>query len=414
MSAGSFKKKETTWLVFVLLQPFIGLLASLKYYKSPWVKNILWFFVVFYGFTLVISNSGIDANRIRDSLLIWHNTAMSFSNLVSLFYSESSTYLDVVQPTIMFLVSRLTSNYHVIFAVYGLVFGYFYSRNIWYILDRSGKKIENYNLVLIITFASVIGFWNINGFRMYSAAHVFFFGAIRFLLEGKKKGLLIASTSLFFHFSFMLPVVSLILFSLIKNRIHFFYIFFVVTFFMSEINITFVRDILLDYFPSIFDQKINGYVNETYAENIAFQGGQMVWYARIYYDVLRWVVVVYLSVLYFTGLKQIQMSKKLTNLFCYSLFFIGIINIVAHIPSMGRFYAVGNMFAIAFVFLYMQNFPFTKLMKNLNLIMMLPLLLYLIVVFRLATDTMGIITVLGNPLIALFFNPDIAIIQLLK
>ena len=42
--------------------------------------------------------------------------------------------IDFVEPLISTIVSSFTSNYKILFAIYGLIFGFFYSRNIWILL----------------------------------------------------------------------------------------------------------------------------------------------------------------------------------------------------------------------------------------------------------------------------------------
>ena len=135
--------------LFLLIQPFAGVLVALKHYRESWSKNMIWFFIAFYGFTLVISNTAIDANRVRDALSVWHHTRMNFSNFTELFFSESSGFIDFVQPLSMFIVSRFTDNHNILFGFYGLIFGFFYSRNIWYLFDHLKENDRFFNLLLI-------------------------------------------------------------------------------------------------------------------------------------------------------------------------------------------------------------------------------------------------------------------------
>jgi len=182
------------WILF-LIHPLTAVVTAFANYRSSFAKNIVWLFVAFYGFTMVISDEGMDANRYRDDFLTLTKTEITAKSFVGMLYQEDSQYVDVAQPLISLLVSRLTNDPRILFAVFGLIFGYFYSRNIWFLLDRSGKGVKGSSLIYLLTFAIVIGFWSISGFRMWTAAHIFFFGSAKYFFENKKTGILISATS---------------------------------------------------------------------------------------------------------------------------------------------------------------------------------------------------------------------------
>ena len=160
---------------------------ALRNYRLSFAKNIVWLFVIFYGFTIVIEDKAMDASRIIDKFEAAAKTQITTRNFISLLYDKDSQTLDIIEPVLVFLVSRVTTNWHFLFAVFGLIFGFFYSRNIWYLIDRAGGQIKKINLINILVFSVLVGFWQINGFRFWTATHMFFFGAMPFLLERKKK-----------------------------------------------------------------------------------------------------------------------------------------------------------------------------------------------------------------------------------
>ncbi len=144
---------------------------------------------------------------------------MNLRELWQSFYSDSSGYVDILQPMVTYLVSRFTDNPTILFTIFGLIFGYFYSRNIWYVLGKIHGGITLVLFVFVLTFALINPIWNINGFRMWTAAQIFLYGTLPYLLEGKSKGLIWAAVSVFVHFSFLLPLTVLVLFFFSKNKI---------------------------------------------------------------------------------------------------------------------------------------------------------------------------------------------------
>jgi hypothetical protein len=89
-------------------------------------------------------------------------------------------------------------------------------------------------------------------------------------------------------------------------------------------------------------------------------------------------------------------------------------NISRLVPSGGRFITASNLFALAIIILYIQHGPKETLLSKIIPISIPILLLYCVIQVRISFDTMGVFTVLGNPVSVLFFNKDIAIINLIK
>lgn len=391
------------WILFVI-HPVSALLLAIVNYKASFAKNIVWLFVAFYGFTMVVSDEGMDASRYRDNFIHFTVSDLGAKDFVNQLYKEGSSYVDVAEPLISFAVSRFTGDPRVLFAVFGLIFGYFYSRNIWFLLERVTGNISKVNLIYIFVFAIIVGFWQINGFRMWTAAHIFFYGAIKYLYDNRKIGILISAISILFHFSFMFPVSLLILFVFIPKRISFLYWFFIVSSFLSEINIDVVSSTLTNILPGVFHSRIQGYTSQGYAEVLADEMMERNWRYILYGKSIKWVLIVYLSLIYFNGIKFIKENPAFKTLFCFSLYFMALTNVVSNIPSIGRFFMVAYLFVYAFIFLYLQNAPDFRFRKTAHLFAWPLLFFYCFGMVNIALSTIGIVTVLGNPII--LFSPS--------
>ena len=128
---------------------------------------------------------------------------------------------------------------------------------------------------------------------------------------------------------------------------------------------------------------------------------------------LKWFVFGSFVYIYLRGIKKIKIHKQLYNLFNFSLLFYAIVNVLSVIPSVGRFYAVANMLALAFIFLNLQMLPdnYSPWLKKIGM----PLLLIFIMVrLRFAFDFMGSSLVLGNPITAFFIENEIPLIEFVK
>ena len=416
-SRSTVRKRPNIWIPF-LISPFITLLYGLKNYRQPWAKNTVWLFVVFFGMTLTVISDGPDINRHISQLENFHQFKISWDTFYASIYSDTPNpatgrvYLDVYQPLLTYLVSFFTANFHVLYTFVGLVFGYFYSRNIWFLIDNAGVKIKKENLILVLTFAFIVSFSSMQSIRMWTAAHVFFFGGFLYLFYNNKKGLWIALLAPLIHFSYLFALVPLAVFYLLRSRLHLYFGFYAATFFIGEIEMGVIRETLMSILPDIFHGRIEAYAGDPSGEEGAGDGRR--WYAQYYGMALRITIFAFVTIMYFEGRKFIAANPALLALFSFALLFFGAANVMDLVSSGGRFYSVASLFGMASIFLYLQHAPREKLMRRLLPFAYPALALYVIVAVRIAFDWISVMTILGNPVLRLFGNIDIALIELIR
>lgn len=409
------KRKNRVYIFLLfLISPFLSLLLAIYNYRAEWAKNVVWFFVAFYGYSLVISNETMDANSYRDKFFQISESEFSFDNFAATLYNEETQYVDVLQPVITYGVALFTSNYKILFLVFALIFGYFYSRNIWYLLENIEGKLKKENIIWIFTFAIIVGFWQINGFRMWTAAHIYFYGAIRYLNENKKSGLVLALSSILMHFSFVLPVLVLFAYAVIGNRIHLYFWFLIATFFITEINFASLNQFLKSILPDIFSNKVDAYTHRGGEIENQRSISNLNWYAIYYVKILRWILISIMSIIYFKGLKLLKEKIALYTLYNFVILFLAVSNIMTLIPSGGRFFTVAALFSTTMIVFYFEKFKSNAFLKRFSSASKVGVLLYCVVAFRIGLDTIGIMAIFGNFFTETFMNIDIALIDVLK
>lgn len=398
-------------IALFIISPLLALIQSIKHYKQAWAKNGLWLFIIFYGFTMV-KPEAMDSYRYVLKLKNLYNMPLSWDNFIFHLYSEEGGKVDIYQPIVTYVLSFFTDNGNVLFAVYGLVFGYFYSRNIWLLIDQIKEyKMTNSLWVILFTFACIIGFWELNGVRMWTAAHIFFYGAFLSLVYKEKKGLIIALLSILVHFSFMLPVGLLLLFKFGRAPWRLTYFAYMFSFFIAELNIQAIQNTLLNYAPEFLLPKVDTYLGEEYIESVRGAVKEVNWYIIYYQKSLSWFIAIGITIIYFS--KSFKISKALKSLIGFSLLFLTVGNIVSQLPSGGRFLMVAQLFSLAFIFIYMLENKYSKTSRLLT--MLTPLLVfYIIVSIRTSFNTITLGTVMTNPIIAIFAELPIPLIDLIK
>ena len=411
------------WYLF-LLSPFITGILAIKNYRSPWAKNIIWAFVVFYGFTFGMSqestlgNQSADITRYSRELKDFYKKDLSFSKIVKLYRNNDD--IDILRLTLAIAISRVTDSQQVLTAIYGLIFGFFYSRNIWFVLDRIKGKIKPVALLLLVAYILVDPIWNINGFRFNTAVQIFIYGLLPFLFEGKKKGIIIGSLSFLVHFSFLLPIAALVLYSLLGNRTILYFIFFIASIFTSAINITVVNDVIDENAPEALADRTATYRNEDRVENFREGTGfadtsASSWHLLYYLKALHYSIMAFLIFLFYKR-KIIEQnnSNRLLNSLSFALLFWGVANIMNSLPSGSRFFAVAALAALPMLILYIQNLPKEKYLSKKVIFASPALLLFIIVSIRIGFYSLSVNTFLANPIILFITDYNFALNDLIK
>jgi hypothetical protein len=109
----SSRRQEVLYYLSFILWPFGILLAALKHWKQAWTKNVFWIFCIYFGYTFIIGPEGPDSvESVWDAnLLVYYaRSDMSLTELWGSIYSESSEFVDIFLPLIIYLTSRLTEN----------------------------------------------------------------------------------------------------------------------------------------------------------------------------------------------------------------------------------------------------------------------------------------------------------------
>ena len=390
--------------ILFLVWPLLALVSAFKNYSSKWGKNVLWGFVAFYGLVFAIGaeSQESDINRYVNEVVYLHAIDMSPSEVVQ--YYLDSAEVDVLRTIIAVTISRITDSQAILTLVYGIIFGFFFSRNIWYVLEHLKGKIKPITLLLLCCFFLVVPIWNINGFRFWTATHIYIYGILPFLFEGKKSRILFCLGSILVHFAFLIPISILMGYLIAGNRLFIYFSFFVTTFFISEINLTVLNNLIENYAPVLVQERSSSYRLENKVE--AFREGtgrDTVWYAIWYGKALRWSVMGFLVILFFKGRSFFENNNKWLSLICFTLLFYGIANLFSSLPSGGRYLSIANLMALALIILYIQNREQEIAMERFVWVATPALLLFVVVASRIGLYSMSATSILGNPIIAMFF-----------
>lgn len=398
----------------VFVWPFMALVMALLNYRSSWSKNIVWFFSSFFGYNLVIANEEVDANRYREYLKRYHETIdtglIEFLSQIARGDIEKGDYL---QPTLTYLVSRFTDDHRILFATFGLVFGYFYSRNIWMLLEKIDKKIVLNALPFLVLFAFIVPIWDMNGFRFWTATHIFVYGALNVLIDGRKKYLLLSASSLLVHLAFLFPVLILVIHQIIGNRRIVFIGLFFVSFFFLRVDIPMILNVIPQNSNSVVDEKLKYYTHKEYVATREQMASEAIWFMRWRDEGLKYIFLGLFIWLFITQRGRIK-KQNLESLFYFSILILAVSNVLTVIPSGGRYIKISYLFITAFLFLFIQNLPAKYWIRRINLLTTVPILFYIVIELRVGLDYVGMNTLFANPMLSAFFENTTSVVGFIK
>lgn len=346
------------WLF--MFWPFLSLVFSFINYRQVNSKNIIWLFTIFLGATFYFSESDDSARYI---LQLEKFSKLNFSDFYETELKFDGNFkLDFIQPLINFLVSRFSTDGHVLYMVYGAIFGFFYSRNIAYLLERFETKIKPESLAYLIIFVCYMPFHTMNGFRFNTSVHIFIYGLIHFIIYPKKMyGIFFIVSTIFLHDTFLIAVFLFFLFFALKNNIaslHILFYFYLLTFILSNLDTEIISN-LIDNTGFIRKQRIK-YLDEEYAEAVFAAKEMTNFYVRYKFTLVNTLITGSYIWIYFRRFKLIEQNIEIKYFFLFSLIVVSFVNLVDNIPSMPRFYAIGYMSFAAMLFLFFSSYHFVR------------------------------------------------------
>lgn len=389
-------------ILVAIIWPIMGLIMAIKHYNKFNTKNIILYFCVLFGFTFVIDET-MDGDRYAQRLKDDYGKTFSESALNEHISGLYETSLDFVQPVINFIVSRFTDSHHVLFAVYALIFGYFWLKTIDFVNKRVQLGRNKLTIVYTIFLISLIPIFNINGFRMWTAAWIFIYGALHVVVHKDWRYLLVSFAACTVHFSFLTVNLILLLWLFVGNHKWIYLGIALVTFAISELDLAIVRSYAQMISPAL-ESKANAYASDAYADNVAQLRGNDAWFMQLSPMFTRYLLLLNLLLMIFVSIKK-KLPKSELNLLNFTLLFLAYANIANLVPSGGRFMTVYFVFATILSIVLFSKYYYRRLDSPYGLISLGVVLLSVLITFRVAAPTLN--TILFAPSILIPFGYDL-------
>jgi hypothetical protein len=376
------------YLILFLLWPFLAFLLALKRYSQKESRRVVYIFLIYYGLTYFI-NTEQYMDSLGSAMRLKADAALPFSDffkIVGGLYT-SDTSVDIIQPLISFIVSRFTSHHSILFAVYAALFGFFYLKSINLLHDRYQEKPGLNAMIFMAFFVVILPITAITGFRMWTAAWIFFYGAYHVILYRDARFLILALGSSLVHFSFLSANVILIIYFFVGNRNFIYLPLAIVSFVVPQLFSPVFQSISLRLGGALQD-RFEGYSNVDYIIGIKESYEHAAWFLTLSNDLVFYYFFLAIFVIQLRyGFLMKEKAER--NLFSFFLLFLSFVNFGKGIPSFGgRFQIILLLFATLYVFLY-----FLKQAENktnlLTWVGLFPMVLYAAVTFRVGSESIS-------------------------
>ena len=393
------------------INPFLGFIASLFRYDKKSTKVILWLFTMIYGYTFVISNETMDANRRKGWYELITGQNLSWFETLKYFYIDNDNATDFIEPLIYSVTAQVFPTFNGLMLVLGCIFGFFYGRNIDFVYRVFNFKQSNpFAILFLACFPFVIGFWEINMFRFFMCAILYFYAVFPYLISGNRRSLIWLVFIPFIHFTYWLPVILLLFYIYFKNKPKLYFSLLVIGLLFSFIDVTFIGDIMKMILPSNFHSKIDLYTNSNYHFGREKLAKNWAYYAkRLFY----YVEFILLVCFYKYNMIQVKKDKAMYRLFNFCLLFSAFSFFMLGLPEGDRFVRGASLFNFAFFVFYLSYNKTPNFIKIGNVIILPLALLFIFAFIRDSFNTINSEIFYNNTIVMLIHNAGKALVEIL-
>jgi len=394
-------KDSKLYLILFILWPFLAFFTALINYDQKEARKVVYFFFIYYGLTFIIYSGGyVDAAGY--ALELKENAQLPFSDFFKILggLNSDETSVDIVEPFISFLVSRFTEKHNLLFAAYAAIFGWFYLKSI-NILYGQYRTNPCWNTSIHLAFFSLIlPITAINGFRMWTAAWLFFFGAYHVILHRDIRYFLLTLIAPLIHFSFISVNILLLIYFLIGNRNLVYIPVAIASFIVPQYVAPFFKAISFKLGGAL-QSRFDTYSNVDYLLSRQAAMEEAAWFLQlknslIFYYLLATIIIIQV------WFKKSMEDRASRNLLSFLILFLAFVNFGKTIPSFGaRFEILLFLFATYYVFRFYLKVPDKKI-SFMTIAGLFPILLHVMVAFRQGSESINawiLSPVFGMPLL---------------
>lgn len=257
---------RTILLLLFLICPLASFVFSLFFLNKKTANITLFLFIVLFAYSMTnIDTEGPDLNR----YLEYPKNCVAYNSITELVTSYDFVISggDYYRAFMGFIVSRFTTNGHILMALLGMVWAILYlkSKSLFDVYRCSRKDLS---YVLLLLFFLAYGVAHLGNVRFPTAALLFFYSSIKYLHTRKLKYLIILGLVPLFHSAFIIYDFLFLVIVLFPKNIRIYFILLLLAFVVKNLNVVAGFSFVLNYLPNSLALKYASYVlDENYLAN---------------------------------------------------------------------------------------------------------------------------------------------------
>lgn len=322
-------------IITFVISPFLSFLYSLRTMNTKSSYVVFFLFSVLFGLAFTVAGTRDEAVYYIDGIFYRMDfekyCGSNYDNFVldwKEYISFSGDIKDFYFNAIAYWVSRVTNNYHVMFAVFAVFFAFFQLKSLSFF-----TKEKNYQNCILTLILALIFTWNqifnINGVRFNTAAWIYVYCVFQLFLNNDKRYIVLLLFTPFVHAAFFVYTFFLLLVYYLKGFSKFWKVAYVISFFVSSLS-----TILIQYVGAFLPDVLSGFVDSytsgsREASSIIVTSsisGFLISISSIYVNFLiLWLVIKY----------QEQEDKSANNIYSAFLILATLMNFFTPISSLG-------------------------------------------------------------------------------
>jgi hypothetical protein len=200
-------------VIIFLIYPFGGFLYALTDFKSKSSIIVFYLYFLLFGFAFTPEKDGLDSYRYVERFnYTTFETSDDFVDFTTDFFSfESERTKDIYLFLSYYIVGLFTNNYHFLFLLFAMIFGFFYLKTFSILVSNRNMQYSLVMIVLMLWFGLSNPIFNINGVRFWTASWIAVFVMYQVFIRNRKTFLILALITPLIHASFYLFLFLLVL-----------------------------------------------------------------------------------------------------------------------------------------------------------------------------------------------------------
>lgn len=361
-------------LILFVIWPLLGLLAACGQFQNKRTRFICVLFGMLFGYTFIVANESIDSYRYALEFQRYCNEVNDWEQWLEITLSIKGTQFIV--PLIYTVTSLFSNDYHISFAIFGMLFSYFMIRTIGVLYDCNKNNSIVLKLLLIVFLLSLNFIFNINGARMWVAMWMLCYALLSYWngLLNKSSCYILLILTIFMHWSFLFALLFFIFYESVHIKKELLlYVLLIISFVVRPFFVSVVQS--LPFLHGFYESKIMAYTSTEASEIL--EGSRQ--NASFLYGIYQMAFAPAVLILLMYVRKSVIFDRNviMKNMYYFALMIYSFINAGANVYEVNRFMTLFECIAVFFIYSALGVMPLGK--KRFVTLCMLPLLGFSIV-----------------------------------